>query len=66
MKYNERDQIVNQNELISLLEKLGILDIRETDGKRERSRKLPNPKGNTRRYLYIKKGRLKKLLDQLE
>lgn len=66
MKYNERNQIVNQNELISLLEKLEILDIRETDGKRERSRKLPNPKGNTKRYLYIKKGRLSELLAQLE
>ncbi len=65
-KYNERDQIVNENELISLLEKTGILDIREKDGKRERSRKLPTPKGNTKRYLYIKKGKLSELLEQLE
>lgn len=65
-RYNERDQIVNENELISLLEKTGLLDIRETNGKRERSRKLPTPKGNTKRYLYIKKGKLNELLDQLE
>lgn len=65
-KYNERDQIVNENELISLLEKTEILEIREKNGKRERSRKLPTPKGNTKRYLYIKKNKLSELLDQLE
>ena len=66
MKFSERDQIVNENELISLLEKLEILDIHEINGKRERSRKLPTPRGNTRRYLYIKKAKLNELLDKLE
>ena len=66
VKFNERDQIVNENELIGLLEKLEILDIKESNGKRERSRKLPAPKGNAKRYLYIKKSKLGEHLDNLE
>lgn len=65
-KYNEREQIINEGELIGLLEKLDVLDIYEKDGKRERSRKLPTPKGNTKRYLYINKNKLADLLEKLE
>lgn len=65
VKFNEREQIVNESELFGLLERLEILDIRDSCGKRERSRKLPAPKGNTKRYLYIKKGKLKELLEKL-
>lgn len=65
-KYLEREQIVTDSEIISLLEKLGLLDIRETNSGHERSRKLPISKGNAKRYLYIKKDRLEELLSQLE
>ena len=47
--------IVNKEELFGLLERLQILDVYEKDGKREKSRKLPEPKGNSLRYMYIKK-----------
>lgn len=65
-KFFERDQIVTENEIINLLERLEVLDIRENKNGRERSRKLPMPRGNTKRYLYINKERLKEHLEHLE
>ncbi|MCI9216625.1 hypothetical protein AALA78_13030 [Lachnospiraceae bacterium 42-17] len=62
--YGERIEIVNDDEIFGLLERLGALEILEkSDGKRERSRKLPNPKGNTKRYLYIRKEAISKVED---
>ena len=62
--YGERIEIVNDDEIFGLLERLGGLEILEkSDGKRERSRKLPNPKGNTKRYLYIRKEAISKVED---
>ena len=57
-RYHLQFQIVNEDEIIGLLERAQVLDIKELDGKRERSRKLPEPKGNTLRYLYLKKDKL--------
>lgn len=48
--------ISNENELICLLERLKALDIKYTpSGRKEAARKLPRPKGNTLRYLFIRK-----------
>lgn len=57
-RYHLQFEIVNEDEIIGLLERAQVLDIKERDGKRERSRKLPEPKGNTLRYLYLKKEKL--------
>ena len=59
--YHESIEIINEDELIGLLEKQGILDILEQDGNRQRSRKLPIQHGNTYRYLYISKKAIGKL-----
>lgn len=56
--YHETMQIVSEDELIGLLERLNILDIIQTSAGRQRSRKLPIQHGNTLRYLYIKKEKL--------
>lgn len=57
-RYHLQFGIVNEDEIIGLLERAQVLDIKETGGKRERSRKLPEPKGNNLRYLYLKKDKL--------
>lgn len=56
VRYHERLQIVNDDEMVSLLERKEWLEIAEQDGQRQRSRKLPAQRGNTLRYLYIRKG----------
>lgn len=58
--YKDNRDIVNDDELCSELEKKKLLDILiKKDGSRERARKLPLQRGNTLRYLYIKKSALK-------
>ena len=57
--YNDQRTIVNDDELCMELERKGVLDIRvKNDGTRERSRKLPIQRGNTLRYLWIKKAKI--------
>lgn len=56
--------LVSADEMISALERLEAIDIAvKADGRRERSRKLPIQRGNTIRYLYIRKN---KMLEALE
>lgn len=60
--YRENREVVNDDELCSELEKKGVIDISiKKDGTRERARKLPIQRGNTLRYLYIKKFALTEL-----
>ena len=47
--------VINNEEMISLLERKGAIDVKDEKGKRIRSRKLPIQRGNAKRYLYIKK-----------
>lgn len=62
--YREHIEIVNDDEIFGLLERLSALEILERpDGKRERARKLPNPRGNNKRYLYIRKEVLNRIED---
>ena len=56
------DPIVNNEELLSLLERLKVLDILEGPNGRERSRKLPIQRGNAMRYLYLSKTKMAELL----
>lgn len=57
--YRENREIVNDDELCSELEKKDAIEIYiKKDGSRERARKLPVQRGNTLRYLYIKKAAL--------
>lgn len=53
--------IINNEEMISLLERKGAIDVKDEKGKRIRSRKLPIQRGNAKRYLYIKKDILNNL-----
>lgn len=57
----QRPELVSDDELFMLLENLQILDVEERDKKRVRSRKLPIQRGNTLRYLYLRKGKIKEL-----
>lgn len=59
-KYHELEGVTGTDELIGILERHDLIVINtKSDGKA--SRKLPQPKGNTLRYLYIRKNQLKKL-----
>lgn len=62
-KFGRNIRVSNVNELLALLERKGVLEIEEKDGKRYRARKLPIQRGNTRRYLYLKKSILNKIED---
>lgn len=64
-EFHEPFEIVNDSEIIGLLERLQVLSITYKNGK-EASRKLPIQKGNTLRYLYIKKGKLQEILENLD
>lgn len=58
-KYGETCQILNDSELVGLMERKQMIEIKNTsDGRKEASRKLPIQKGNTLRYLYIHKAKL--------
>lgn len=59
----DRINIINNDEIIGHLERLKVLDILEKDGRSEKSRKLPIQRGNTLRYLYIIKLKMKKMLE---
>lgn len=59
--FPDTQMIVNTEEMISVLDRKGALDVIEKDGKRIRSRKLPIQRGNTKRYIYIKKESLNHL-----
>lgn len=56
--------IMSDNELFSLLEKLNLLEVLETEKGRERSRKLPIQTNNPWRYIYLKKAEINKLLEE--
>lgn len=57
--YNDMRTIVNDDELCMELERKSMLDIHvKSDGTRERSRKLPIQRGNTLRYLWIRKAKI--------
>lgn len=57
--------LINQEEMISALERLDAIDIAvKDDGRRERSRKLPIQRGNSYRYLYIKKRKMAEVLEE--
>lgn len=56
--YKEHCEIINDDELLGLLERLEVLEVHERDGRCERSRKLPYSKDNALRYLYLKKATL--------
>ncbi len=53
--YGIRITIIDEDEVLGLLERLGLIEIYENGTKRERSRKLPIQKENHLRYLWIKK-----------
>lgn len=57
-RYKIQCTIINEDELIGLLERKGILDIQEVGGKRERSRKLPFQNVSKQRYLYMRKAQI--------
>lgn len=57
--------LVSADEMISALERLEAIDIAvKADGRRERSRKLPIQRGNTIRYLYIRKNKMFEALEK--
>ena len=57
--------LVSADEMISALERLEAIDIAvKADGRRERSRKLPIQRGNTMRYLYIRKNKMIEALEK--
>lgn len=55
----------NEDEIITALERLEILDIYKNGTKRERARKLPIQHGNHLRYLYIIKELAQKRLEEI-
>jgi len=60
--YRESREVVNDDELCSELEKKNVIDIYiKKDGSRERARKLPIQRGNTLRYLFLKKSVLSEM-----
>ncbi len=58
-KYHERVEFISDDEMLGLLEKLGVLEVLEKKSGRERARKLPIQKGNAKRYLYLAKEKLR-------
>lgn len=62
-RYHEQNKIINDDEIIGLLERMQVIEILETEAGRQRSRKLPVQRGNTLRYLYIKKDELQKITE---
>lgn len=56
--YHLGDISMSSDELLMHLERMELLDIKESEGQKIRSRKLPVQHGNTLRYLYIKKENL--------
>ena len=58
---NEIFRIEGNEEIIDLLEKSNLLDIASTARGKERARKLPVQKGNSLRYLHLKKEEISKL-----
>lgn len=59
--YSDTQRIINNEDLIAVLDRKEALEVLEKDGKRIRSRKLPIQRGNTKRYLYLKKASLEQL-----
>lgn len=59
--YSDTQRIINNEDLIAVLDRKEALEVIEKDGKRIRSRKLPIQRGNTKRYLYLKKASLEHL-----
>lgn len=53
--YSDTQRVINNEDLIAVLDRKDALEVIEKDGKRIRSRKLPIQRGNTKRYLYVKK-----------
>lgn len=59
--YSDTQRVINNEDLIAVLDRKDALEVIEKDGKRIRSRKLPIQRGNTKRYLYLKKESLEHL-----
>ncbi len=63
-RMGEKIVINGADELISVLERQGLLDVKGlANGRCEKSRKLPEQRGNHQRYLYIKKYELQNLIN---
>lgn len=62
--YQDTHKVVNNEDMIAVLDRKGALEVIEKDGKRIRSRKLPIQRGNTKRYLYLKKEIFENLEDE--
>lgn len=60
--YQDTQRVINVDDMIAVLDRKGVLEVIEKDGKRIRSRKLPIQRGNAKRYLYLKK----EILEQLD
>lgn len=59
MNIGEKIIINSTDELATILERQGMLDVKTlANGRPEKSRKLPEQRGNNLRYLYIKKSEL--------
>ena len=59
-QYQEAAEIINEEELLGILEKLDLLEIYMNGKSKQRSRKLPVQRGNRLRYAWIKKDALSK------
>lgn len=65
MNYKIETVFISEDEIISALDRLEVLDVYEKNGKRERARKLPIQHGNHLRYLYIIKEKLQNKIDEI-
>lgn len=61
---HEQMDIVSEEELVKLLEKMNLIEIRHTDDGSERTHKLPIQRGNGRRYIYMKLDVLNRLFEE--
>lgn len=55
---------ISEDEIISVLDRLEVLEVYEKGANRERSRKLPIQRGNHLRYLYIVKAALQNKINE--
>ena len=62
--YKINTQFVNDEEIITSLERLEIIETIEKNGSKERSRKLPMQHGNHLRYLYLNKKKLTEAINK--
>ena len=63
-EFGQSCEIINEDEAISLLQRLQVLEVAEQNGKRISSRKLPVQRGNALRYLYINKEKFMNICEE--